>query len=300
MKSIEFFEQAIIKDRNYALSYVWLAKSYHAMGTLGFLPMKEAYQNVEWAARKALKLDFALADAHAYLGWSKYNHFDWAGAEKEIRRAFELNPHSSKANHAQFHSVSSTVGPPNFGRQIRVWELDPIYSGAHKPPFILEAQFALNAIWLYRQEVGENPSNAAAHCHLGEAYIAEAMYEEGIAEMEKAVALEVGLDENPERCDRYPMLAFAYAVGGKRRQALKILDEQKRLAKQRYVSPDNFAIIYAGLGDKDRAFEWLEKSYEDRTRLILQLISRPMFDSLRSDPRYADLLRRMGLEPAAS
>ena len=100
-----------------------------------------------------------------------------------------------------------------------------------------------------------------AHFFLGEAYVAKEMYKEGVAEMQKAVAL----DNAPERWDRYPMLAYAYAVAGRRDEALKILDEQKRLAKQRYISPYNFAIIYTGLGDKDRAFEWLTKVLSRRT-----------------------------------
>jgi len=93
------------------------------------------------------------------------------------------------------------------------------------------------------------------------------------------------------------MLAYAYAVTRRRDRALKILNEQKRLAKQAPISPYNFVIIYTGLGDKDRAFEWLQKGFEQRTRLIYRLKSRPMFDSLRSDPRYAELLRKMGLKP---
>ncbi len=105
------------------------------------------------------------------------------------------------------------------------------------------------------------------------------------------------LAKTPERWDRYPLLAYAYAAAGRRDEALKILDEQQRLAQQRYVSPYNFAIIYTGLGDRDRAFEWLTKCVEQRTLIIFHLKSRPMFDPLRSDPRYRDLLRRMNLEP---
>jgi Flp pilus assembly protein TadD len=119
------------------------------------------------------------------------------------------------------------------------------------------------------------------------------MYEEGVAELQKAVALE----NAPERWDRHPMLAYAYAVAGRRDEALKILDDQKRLAKQRYISPFNFAIIYTGLGDKNRAFEYLNKAYEEGAGGLSHFPVRPMFDSLRSDPRYRELLRRMNLAP---
>ena len=113
-------------------------------------------------------------------------------------------------------------------------------------------------------------------------------YKEGIAELQKSVAL----DNVPERWDRYPMLAYAYGVSGQRDEALKILNEQKRLAKERYIASYNLAIIYTGLGDKDRAFEYLNKAYDEGTNL-LQVARRPLFDSLRSDPRYAELLQRL-------
>ncbi|MGH9948378.1 MAG: tetratricopeptide repeat protein, partial [Pyrinomonadaceae bacterium] len=149
------------------------------------------------------------------------------------------------------------------------------------------------AIELYREVLQERPNNAQPHVLLGETYAAKGLYGEGVEEIQKGVAL----DNAPERWDRQPMLAYAYAMAGRHDEALKILDEQKRLAKQGYISPYNFAIIYTGLDDKDRAFEWLEKGFEQRTQLIYRIKSRPMFDPLRSDPRYAKLLRKMNLEP---
>src|SRR4029077_1709621 len=110
------------------------------------------------------------------------------------------------------------------------------------------------AIELYRKGLDKKPDNAHAHILLGEAYVAKGMPEEGVAETQKGVALDATLDKTPERWDRYPMLAYAYAAAGRRDEALKILDEQQKLAKQRYVSPYNFTIIYTGLGDKDQAF----------------------------------------------
>ena len=111
--------------------------------------------------------------------------------------------------------------------------------------------------------------------------------------MQKAVAI----DNAPERHSGYPMLAYAYAMAGKRNEAVKILDEQKQLAKQRYISPINFALIYTGLGDKDRAFEYLNKAFEEGAQPLVHLKSRPVWDSLRSDARYTYLLRRMNLTP---
>jgi tetratricopeptide (TPR) repeat protein len=153
------------------------------------------------------------------------------------------------------------------------------------------------AIESYRKALEKMPDNAHAHVLLGEAYVAKGMMAEGVAETEKGIALDVTLAKTPERWDRYPLLAYAYAAAGRRDEALKILGAQHKLARQRYVSPYNFAIIYTALGDKDRAFEWLTKSVEQRTLIIFHLKSRPLFDPLRADPRYADLLRRMNLEP---
>ena len=148
-----------------------------------------------------------------------------------------------------------------------------------------------------RTDIGKEPDNAQAQILLGEAYVAKGMPAEGVAEMQKGVALDSSLAKTPERWDRYPLLAYAYAAAGRRDEALKILVEQQRLAKRGFVSPYNFAIIYTGLGDKDQAFEWLTKCVEQRTMILVHLKSRPLFDPLRSDPRYAELLRSMNLEP---
>jgi serine/threonine protein kinase/Tfp pilus assembly protein PilF len=297
-KSIESFEQAIKMDPNYALAYAGLAHTYYWMGTRGFWPTKESEQKLEWAALKALQLDDTLAEAHAYLGVNKTSNFDWVGAEKEIKRALELDPNSYLANFSYSHYLMS-IGRVDEGLPyaIRAQELDSTASPGELAFAYYVARQYDKAIELYRKAIEKKPDNAHAHILLGETYVAKGMHAEAVAEMEKGMALDATLTRTPERWDRYPMLAYAYAAAGRRGEALKILDEQKRLAKQRYVSPYNFAIIYTGLGDKDRAFEWLAKAIEERTLIIHHLKSRPLFDPLRSDPRYADLLRRMNLEP---
>ena len=296
-KSIEFYEQAIKEDPNYALAYARLALTYHFMGTRGFSPTKETEQRVDWAALKALQLDDTLAEAHVFLGVNKYNNFDWAGAEKELKRALELDPNSSLANQSYWGYLMG-LGRADEGLQyaVRAQELDATSTGENAFPYFLTRQYD-KAIELYRKVLEKRPDNAHAHVLLGEAYVAKGMAAEGVAEMQKGVALDATLAKTPERWDRYPLLAYAYAAAGRRDDALKILDEQKRLEKQRYVSPYNFAIIYTGLGDKDRAFEWLTKCVEQRTRPLWHFRSRPLFDPLRSDPRYAVLLRRMNLTP---
>jgi TolB-like protein/DNA-binding winged helix-turn-helix (wHTH) protein/Tfp pilus assembly protein PilF len=293
-KSLDFYNQAIEKDPNYALAYAGLAHTYYFMGNRGFLSAQESDPKVEWAARKALKIDNTLAEGHIFLGVSKYSNFDWEGSANELRQALELDPNSTLANMA-FGNYLASVGRP--GEAIpyakRAVELDPISN----PGLLAQSYFVARqydkAIELFLKVLEKNPDKPSPHAYLGEVYVANAMHEKGVAVLQKAVTL----DNSPERWDRHPMLAYAYAMAGRRDDALKILGEQKTLASQGYISPYNFAIIYTGLGDKDRAFEFLEKGYDQRTQLIYRIKSRPMFDSLRSDPRYAELLRKMNLTP---
>jgi serine/threonine protein kinase len=297
-KSIESFNQAIKIDPNYALAYAGLARTYQFMISRGFSPPNEYEQTVERAALKALQLDDTLAEAHASLGDHKFINFDWVGAEKEIKRALELDPNSSQAN-SSYASYLTGIGRADeaLPYAIRARELGSMPDrGEAAFAYYLARQYD-KAIELYRKNLEKKPDNAHAHILLGEAYVAKGMPTEGVAETQNGMALDATLDKTPERWDRYPLLAYAYAAAGRRDEALKILDEQQRLAKQRYVSPYNFAIIYTGLGDKDRAFEWLTKCVEQRILIIFHLKSRPLFDSLRSDPRYPVLLRKMNLEP---
>ena len=264
------------------------------MGNRGFWPAKESGQKQEWAALKALQLDDTLAEGHALLGAVKYNNFDWAGSEKELKRALELDPNSGMAN-ATYFAYLSNVGRPDEALPYakRAAELDPSTTpGQVAYAYFLARQYD-KAIELFREVLEKRPDSAQPHILLGETYVAKGMHNEGVAEIQKGV----DLDNVPERWDRHPMLAYAYAMAGRRDQAVKILNEQNRLAHQGYISPYNFAIIYTGLGDKDRAFESLEKGYEQRIPLVYRLKSRPMFDSLRSDPRYGELLRKMNLAP---
>ena len=297
-KCIESLEQAIKIDPNYALAYAELAHTYQFMMSRAFAPPKEYEQKVEWAALKALQLDDTLAEAHASLGAYRLINFDWVGAEKEIKRALELDPNSSQTNDAYWVYLSA-VGKADeaLPYELRAREMDSTPDGGQAAFAYFFARQYDTAIELYRKNLEKKPDNAHAHILLGEAYLAKGMPVEGVAEMEKGVALDATLAKTPERWDRYPLLAYAYAAAGRRDEALKILNEQQKLAKQRYVSPYNFAIIHTGLGDRDRAFEQLTKCVEQRNLIIFHLKPRPLFDPLRSDPRYAELLRSMNLEP---
>ena len=294
-KSIDYYRRAIKADTNYAMAYIGLAGTYWFIGSRGFLPSEESGQKVEWASLKALEIDDTLAAGHAVLGGERLNDFDWAGAEKELKRALELDPNSASANQWYFHYLCS-VGRADeaLHYQIRAMDLE---TKEHRFEKLALAYFLARqydkAIEFYRNNLEADPTNPQGHILLGEAYVASGMYKEAVAEMKTGVTL----DNSPQRWDRQPMLAYAYAASGKRDEALRILDEQTRVAKHGYISPYNFAIIYTGLGDKDRAFEWLEKGYEQRTPLVYRIKSRPLFDPLRSDPRYRELLQKMNLAP---
>jgi eukaryotic-like serine/threonine-protein kinase len=291
-KGIGYYEKAITIDPKYALAYFGLSSAYQQLEFRGFVFPKEAWRKQEWAALKAVELDDTLSEAHVALAVVRAFRWDWAGAEKECKRALELDPNSVDANQRYATNlVYEGRADEAFVYAKRADELDQSKLGA---PFVAYIYFLKRqydaAIELDLKAVEKSPNNAHFHFVLGEVYVAKGMYKEGIAELQKAVAL----DNVPERWDRYPMLAYAYGVSGQRDEALKILDEQKRLAKQRYIANYNFAIIYTGLGDKDRAFEYLNRAHDEGMPL-LQVPSRPLFDSLRSDPRYTELLRRMKL-----
>lgn len=295
LKSIEYFEQAIRIDPNYALAYRGLAQAYYTLGSRGIWLPKEARQKFEWAALMAVELDDTLGDAHFALAYVKKYNWDWAGAEREHKRSLELDPNSIEAN-LYYSAFLVDVGRLDEALVYakRADELAPRKStNSYQAHVYFHMRQYDKAIELYLKAKERDPNSDGGNIPFALAYLGKGMFEEAIAEMQKIVAFE----NAPERWDRHPMLAYAYAVAGRRDEALKILDEQKRLAEQSYISPYNFAIIYTGLGDKDRAFEHLEKAYEEHPQTLVHLKSQPIFDSLRSDPRYADLLRRMNLAP---
>jgi tetratricopeptide (TPR) repeat protein len=232
----------------------------------------------------------AARQAHVALAELKLP-WDPAGAETECKLALELDPNSVDANQryalllAYFARTDEAIIYAK-----RADELDQTRSrrrGFLGVVYFFTRQYDA-AIEEYLKAIETSPNFAHTHFLLGEAYVTKGRYKEGIAELQKSVALY----NVPERWDRYPMLAYAYGVSGQRDEALKILNEQKRLAKERYIASYNLAIIYTGLGDKDRAFEYLNKAYDEGTNL-LQVARRPLFDSLRPDPRYAELLQRL-------
>ncbi len=294
--AVEYFQQAINKDPSYALAYSGLADSYSLLGIpeLGGQPLMVTRPKAKAAALKAVDLDDTLAEAHTSLSFVQ--HFfdlDWLAAEKEIKRAIALNPNYPTAHHWYAFYLSTTGRHDQAIAEIKkARELEPL-------SLVIDANvgFLLYLARRYDQAIQElhntlqmDPNFYYAHGRLAQVYEQKSMFEEAIAEYKKAIALSRG---NPAIT---AMLAHAYAVSNRTGEAQKLLDELKARSKRSYVSPHFIAMIYAGLGEKDQAFEWLQKAYGDRA-VDLVYLKDPAFDSLRSDPRFSALLKRMGLPP---
>jgi eukaryotic-like serine/threonine-protein kinase len=292
-KGIEYFQQAIAKDPAYSQAYAGLADSYIFTAFVN-VPPKEAYPRAKEAALKALELDETLAEAHIPLAVIKTQYdWDWSGGEREFQRAIALNPSSARAHQAYGFVLLGGTG--RFKEAIvelkRALELDPLslLINSNLADALLAARQYDQAIEQAQKTLDLDANFILAHQWLGLSYVHKSMYREGIAELEKAVAI------SPDDTLALSGLGYAYAAAGRRLEAQKVLDQLNEISKQEYVPAVYRAPIYAALGEKDKAFEWLEKAYEERSIGDIQAV--PVYDPLRSDPRFADLLRRMNLEP---
>jgi adenylate cyclase len=246
------------------------------------------------AALRALQIDDALAEAHGLLAHNKEVDLDWPAAEQEYKRALELDPNSVDVQ-AGYGWFLNDLGRSEEAllHLKRAQELDPLSLnlGADIGFVLYFSRQYDRAIEQFQKTLEMDPNFAPTHVRLGVTYLQKGMYEEAIAEQKKAMSL----DELPGRWGRAAVLGYAYAVAGKRSEAQKIFNDLQELSKQRYVSPYNFALISMGLGDRDQTFEWLNKTYDEYPFTLVFLKVDPRYDSLRSDPRFDALLRRMKL-----
>ena len=290
----QLFESSIQKDPSFALAYVGLADCYVGLGTQRHIPPQDAYRHGSELIHKALQLDETLGEAYntlAYMSWQF--EWNWTNAEHEFRRALELNPNYLDA-HQEFSSFLSWSGRREEAllELAKMRELDPAF------PLHFTIQAHLHAhLREYRELVDISQKGVAfsprfwlIHYYLGTGFFGLGQKREAISEFQKAVEFSEG-DTDP-----VASLAFAYAAVGKFSDAQKILGELQRQSKTRYVSPYMIGVIWAGLGQKDRAFEFLEKSYDEKSSDMAYFIGADWrLDGLRSDPRFAELLRRMAL-----
>jgi TolB-like protein/DNA-binding winged helix-turn-helix (wHTH) protein/Tfp pilus assembly protein PilF len=289
-RAVDYFDQAIQKDPNYAQAYAGLADSYDLLGDweYGVLAPNEAYPKAKAAAVKALELDNTLGEAHASLAFSlDVFDWDWGSAEREFRRAIALNPGYATAHHWYAWHLSEMGRNSEAIAEMRKAEnLDPLslIISADMAELLLVAHLNDEAIEQSRRTVDMDPNFAIAHYELGQAFVQEHSYNEAIAEFHQAIELSGGSIPCTSN------LAYAYAVSNKRNEAVKILIDLKTRSTR---NGSEIALIYVGLGEKDRAMQWLEKAYEEHFNPSILL--RPAFDPLRSDPRFQNLVHRVGL-----
>jgi eukaryotic-like serine/threonine-protein kinase len=294
--AISYFNQAIDKDPGFALAYAGLADAYGVLSSFGGDP-SDVIPKSNAAAEKALELDPTLARPHAVLASSKIEfNWDFAGGEAEFRRALELDPSDATA-HQWFSEHLSYIGgrvQESIDEANRAHQLDPlspIIGYAQAEAYAADHQFD-KAIEILKTVTADNPTFGRAHSGLAFSYWAEHKYPEAIQEFRTGAQLEG--DKN------YAELATALDEGfrsggrpGALRKGVAVLLAQRK-AKAGYISPYGIAQLYADLGDKDRAFEWLDTAYQERDGSLVGLRNDFQFDSLRSDPRYAELVRKIG------
>jgi TolB-like protein/DNA-binding winged helix-turn-helix (wHTH) protein/Tfp pilus assembly protein PilF len=292
-KAIGYFEAAISADPNYAQAYAGLADSYNQLGTvmIGVMPPSEARRTGEAAARKGLEIDNEVAEAHAALGYENFFNWNWASAEEEFKRSIQLNPNYAIAHsHYGLYLVARERIDEGIAEINRAEELDPLSLSISSSRGFLNARRYEEAIEQQRRVIAIDPNHYQAHWFLALTYLANGQIDRAIATSEKAVAIS---NHAPAAVG---VLGMAYGAGGRKREANQLANELLQLEKERYVSPMAFVYVYIGLGDKDRAFAWLEKAYQERSNHIAFFKVSPTVDSVRSDVRFGDLLRRIGLD----
>ncbi len=292
-KSIACFQRAIALDPNFALAQVELAMCYCFCGIFELMRPDECYPLAQAAVAKALETDECLAEAHVALGRIKHEYErDWTGADRAFLRAIELNPNLSVAHvwYAFFLNMQGREGA--LAEVARAETLDPtslFNPGVRGIILFCQSRYE-ETISLTRRVLDIEPTYYVARWFLGTAYEQLGVYEEAIAIHEQTRALSAF--PHAVSC-----LGRCYALAGRREEARQMLAELHALAGRQYVSPYAFAFIYSALGETDRAFEWFERAYEGHDPKLMSLKVNPQWESLRRDPRFDDLLRRMELVP---
>ncbi len=294
-RTLECFEAALAQEPNYAPAYSGISDYHIAVASWGLEPPGEAWPKAKAAVSRAMELDERLSEAHASMGtirmWYEWN---WKEAEQEFRRAIELNP-GHPNGHVQYNILLVQTGRyEEAEREIRAALLsDPLSISIHA---------YLAGVYHYRREYDRSlaecaraleldPDDIELHVVRGLNYEQKGMYEQAIRELERARELS---GNNPLILGP---LGSCYGGSGQKARAMELIAELDRVAKQAYVPPITWAMIYLGMGEKDLAFEWLEKAAEARDVLLCYLGAGPIYDSLHSDPRYGELLKRLGLPP---
>jgi DNA-binding winged helix-turn-helix (wHTH) protein/TolB-like protein/Tfp pilus assembly protein PilF len=294
LQAIDYFNQAIQIDPNNSAAYAGLADCYNMLVVYGRMKPKEGFPKAKEAAVKALEIDENSAEAHASLAFIKFR-FDWdrAATNREFQTAIKLKPSYAPAH--QWYS-SYLVAVERFDEAIasakRTAELEPLsfVASSHLGWIYYLSGKNDEAIEQCKKILEMDPSSFPARRYLGLAYEAKGMYAEAIAEFQTGVKL----SGSPLML---ALLGHAYAASGKRAEAQQVLADLQQLQGQRYVSPYTLAAIYAGLGDREQAFKWLETAIEERDIWLMNLKVDPVFAKLRTERRFTDILARIRLRP---
>jgi TolB-like protein/DNA-binding winged helix-turn-helix (wHTH) protein/Flp pilus assembly protein TadD len=292
-KAIDYFDRATEKDPNFAKAYTGLADSYALSGDweYGILSPQDAFPRAKAAATKALALDDNLAEAHTSLAFIiDLYEWDWESAEKEYKRAIALYPGYATAHHWYAWHLIVTGRSSEGIAQLRTAEsLDPLslIISADLADALCIAHLYDESVQQSRRTLEMDPDFAIAHYELGQAYEQKHMHNEAIEEFQRAIQL------SGENEIFNANLAYAYAASGRREEALKTVKDLEDRQNRHSSTDANIALIYVGLGDRDQAMMWLDKAYQ--ARFNPSILLRPAFDPLRSDSRFQELLRRIGL-----
>lgn len=287
-KSIDLFQQAVRRRPDYALAHAAMAEAFV---TRGDLPPQERFSKAKAAAATALRIDDTLAEAHNALAICLFWYdWDWAGAKQEFERALALNPNYALA-HQWYGQYQKALGWKNWAAEVkRAGELDPLSVAMAGGGWYLESGEYDKAIALLQKRLDLYPDAPFVNLLLGRAYTAKGVCVDAIHYLRRGVTLS---DGSPEYLSR---LGYAYGTCGNRVEAVRTVAQLEQLSQRRYVSPFDIAIVYAGLGQKDQAFHWLDEAVASRASEMVNLNRFDgVLDSLRPDPRFAELKRRVGL-----
>jgi adenylate cyclase len=292
-KAIDYFHQALVKDPHDALASAGLSEVYLVLAVRGGLAPREVIPKAKEAAAQALAIDDGLSEAHASLAYVTFFYdWDWPAAEREFKRAIELNPNNADAHHWYSHYLMAQGRiEESLNQSKRALELSPF-------DFLMNVHLAWHYLYARQYDKALDQSQKATEMDkraegawVGAVLEQQGKYAEAIAQFQK------NLERSQVISTSKANLAHAYAVSGNRDAAQKIVAELEEQSKTSYVSAFEIALIHAGLGEKDQAFVWLDKAYEERSSELVTLTTEPRFDNLRSDPRLTELARRMQLIP---
>jgi tetratricopeptide (TPR) repeat protein len=294
--SIKFFEEAIARDPGYALAYAGLADAYVVLGHQHLMVTSDAYVRAKAAATKALEIDDMLAEAYTTLGFIKGAYeFDWAGSEKAFKRALRLNPGYATA-HQWYSSILRATGKTEeaLAQAFEAFHLDPLSTSIN-----LNVAAALycarrfdEAIDKYKRIAAVDPGFFWMRYGLALVYRIVGRNDDAIRELEQALSVTT---DAGTRAVVTADLAYSYGLSGSIEQAEQMIQRVSEFGQTNYISPCDVAVSHLGLGDKDKVFWWLEKAYAERDEGLMWLKIDPIYDDVRNDPRFADLLRRVNL-----